>query len=56
MTCKFCFQNIMTFNKCSINGKSYGDLVDETTGEIASAEDVSFFQTLEVFSKDKIAK
>ena len=35
------FQNIMTFNKCSINGKSYGDLVDETTGEIASAEDVS---------------
>jgi hypothetical protein len=31
----------MTFNKCSIHGKSYGDLVDETTGEIASAEDVS---------------
>ena len=31
----------MTFNKCSINGKSYGDIVDESTGEVASAEDVS---------------
>ncbi|XP_015123681.1 phospholipid-transporting ATPase ID isoform X2 [Diachasma alloeum] len=27
-------QNIMTFNKCSVAGKSYGDLVDEVTGEI----------------------
>lgn len=26
-------QNIMTFNKCSINGKQYGDVIDETTGE-----------------------
>ena len=24
-----CLQNIMTFNKCSINGKTYGDPVDE---------------------------
>ena len=23
------FQNIMTFNKCTINGKSYGDHVDK---------------------------
>ncbi|KAJ8718438.1 hypothetical protein PYW08_002675 [Mythimna loreyi] len=26
-------QNIMTFNKCSIAGVCYGDIVDETTGE-----------------------
>lgn len=26
-------QNIMTFNKCSIAGVCYGDVVDETTGE-----------------------
>ncbi|XP_046399812.1 probable phospholipid-transporting ATPase IM isoform X3 [Ischnura elegans] len=26
-------QNIMTFNKCSIAGRSYGDIVDERTGE-----------------------
>merc|ERR1719341_850114 len=26
-------QNIMTFNKCSINGRSYGDIIDESTGE-----------------------
>lgn len=25
----FTLQNIMTFNKCSINGKAYGDVVDE---------------------------
>ncbi|KAL3278639.1 hypothetical protein HHI36_016178 [Cryptolaemus montrouzieri] len=27
-------QNIMTFNKCAIGGKSYGDLIDSRTGEI----------------------
>ncbi|XP_017777528.1 PREDICTED: probable phospholipid-transporting ATPase IM isoform X2 [Nicrophorus vespilloides] len=27
-------QNIMTFNKCSIAGKTYGDLIDKSTGEI----------------------
>lgn len=27
-------QNIMTFNKCSIAGKCYGDLIDETTNEV----------------------
>jgi len=26
-------QNIMTFNKCSINGQVYGDIIDERTGE-----------------------
>ncbi|XP_034946393.1 phospholipid-transporting ATPase ID isoform X2 [Chelonus insularis] len=27
-------QNIMTFNKCSVAGKSYGDVIDQVTGEI----------------------
>ncbi|KAJ8673481.1 hypothetical protein QAD02_004743, partial [Eretmocerus hayati] len=27
-------QNIMTFNKCSVSGQCYGDLIDELTGEI----------------------
>jgi len=26
-------QNIMTFNKCSINGQCYGDIIDDKTGE-----------------------
>ncbi|XP_032594916.1 phospholipid-transporting ATPase ID isoform X6 [Drosophila grimshawi] len=26
-------QNIMTFNKCSINGRTYGDVIDMRTGE-----------------------
>ncbi|KTG01934.1 hypothetical protein cypCar_00044363 [Cyprinus carpio] len=26
-------QNIMTFNKCSINGKSYGDVIDHYSGQ-----------------------
>ncbi|KAL5275865.1 ATP8B2 family protein [Megaselia abdita] len=32
-------QNIMTFNKCSINGQSYGDFVDSKTGEIYEIND-----------------
>lgn len=27
-------QNIMTFNKCSIAGKSYGEVIDKITGEV----------------------
>ncbi|KAJ8936119.1 hypothetical protein NQ318_012932, partial [Aromia moschata] len=27
-------QNIMTFNKCSIAGRSYGDVIDQRTGDI----------------------
>lgn len=34
-------QNIMTFNKCSISGKSYGDVLDTRTGEIVDLADVS---------------
>lgn len=34
-------QNIMTFNKCSINGRSFGDVIDLTTGEIIDQTDAS---------------
>ena len=33
----------MTFNKCSIAGVCYGDVVDEKTGEIMEVSEVSFF-------------
>ena len=36
----FVFQNIMTFNKCSINGVSYGDLLDKR-GKPMDITDVS---------------
>lgn len=32
-------QNIMTFNKCSIGGRTYGDLIDKRTGEIIEITD-----------------
>lgn len=34
-------QNIMTFNKCSINGRAFGDIIDPTTGEIINETEVS---------------
>lgn len=34
-------QNIMTFNKCSINGRSYGDVIDIRTGEVIEVVAVS---------------
>lgn len=34
-------QNIMTFNKCSINGRSYGDIIDLRTGDVVELTDVS---------------
>lgn len=36
------FQNIMTFNKCSIRGKCYGDIIDEKSGEPVNPEEVSW--------------
>ena len=33
-------RNIMTFNKCSINGRSYGDIIDEATGEPLELDEV----------------
>lgn len=35
-------QNIMTFNKCSINGRTYGDVIDFRTGEVVEVTEVSF--------------
>uniref|UniRef100_T1JEU8 Phospholipid-transporting ATPase n=1 Tax=Strigamia maritima TaxID=126957 RepID=T1JEU8_STRMM len=32
-------QNIMTFNKCSIGGNSYGEVIDERTGEPLEVND-----------------
>lgn len=34
-------QNIMTFNKCSINGRSYGDVIDEQ-GNVLEIDEVCF--------------
>lgn len=36
-------QNIMTFNKCSINGRVYGDVIDLRTGEVVELSEVSTF-------------
>lgn len=36
-------QNIMTFNKCSVAGKCYGDVIDEVTGEVIDLSEVSPF-------------
>ncbi|KAH8361930.1 hypothetical protein KR200_008851 [Drosophila serrata] len=38
-------QNIMTFNKCSINGRTYGDVIDLRTGELIEiTEQQTIFQ------------
>ena len=37
-------QNIMTFNKASIGGRSYGDILDENTGEPIDLDEVSHVQ------------
>lgn len=34
-------QNIMTFNKCSIAGRAYGDVIDLRTGEAVELSEVS---------------
>lgn len=31
----------MTFNKCSIGGICYGDVIDEKTGEVLEVSEVS---------------
>lgn len=36
-------QNIMTFNKCSISGRAYGDVIDLKTGEVVELSEVSSF-------------
>lgn len=34
-------QNVMTFNKCSINGRTFGEVIDQNTGEIIEQTEVS---------------
>lgn len=34
-------QNIMTFNKCSIAGRAYGDIIDLKTGDVVEITEVS---------------
>ena len=36
-------QNIMTFNKCSINGRSFGDILDEA-GEPIDLDEVRYYR------------
>ena len=31
----------MTFNKCSVNGKIYGDLMEEGSGDPANVDEVT---------------
>ena len=42
-------QNIMTFNKCSINGRSYGDIIDLRSGDVVEVTEVHFFLFLVSF-------
>ncbi|XP_061503846.1 phospholipid-transporting ATPase ID isoform X6 [Anopheles gambiae] len=39
-------QNIMTFNKCSIAGRAYGDVVDVRTGETVELSEVSSYSVV----------
>lgn len=41
-------QNIMTFNKCSINGKVYGDILDEKTGEPVDVDEVGLYKFVQI--------
>lgn len=35
-------QNIMTFNKCSIAGRAFGDIIDLKTGDVIEITEVSW--------------
>ncbi|XP_011498736.1 PREDICTED: phospholipid-transporting ATPase ID isoform X5 [Ceratosolen solmsi marchali] len=46
-------QNIMTFNKCSVAGQCYGDVIDEVTGEVVDLSEVRTVPSLDFsFNKD----
>lgn len=40
-------QNIMTFNKCSIAGRAYGDIIDLKTGDVLEITEVRKQKTFE---------
>lgn len=44
----------MTFNKCSIAGKSYGDVIDKVTGEVLEVTEVSIWFGNSSFRHSKI--
>lgn len=39
----------MTFNKCSINGRSYGEVIDPNTGEIVEDVTVNNVPSIYIF-------
>lgn len=41
-------QNIMTFNKCSIAGRAYGDIIDLKTGDVVEITEVRNVRTFKV--------
>lgn len=45
-------QNIMTFNKCSIAGRAYGDIIDLKTGDIVEISEVSRWQAFHCVTKN----
>lgn len=47
-------QNIMTFNKCSIAGVCYGDVVDETTGETIDLAEVRHVRSIPNHATDQV--
>lgn len=42
-------QNIMTFNKCSIAGRAYGDVIDLKTGDLVEITEVSLLGKLFIY-------
>lgn len=40
----------MTFNKCSINGRVFGDIIDMSTGDVIEPDEVSSKQQCSIFS------
>ncbi|XP_023324671.1 phospholipid-transporting ATPase ID [Eurytemora carolleeae] len=47
-------QNIMTFNKCSINSKVYGDILDEKTGEPVDVDEYSFHGLVQLMHTKRV--
>jgi P-type E1-E2 ATPase len=43
-------QNIMTFNKCSIAGRAYGDVIDLKTGDVVEVNEVNLISAVEGFT------
>lgn len=46
-------QNIMTFNKCSIAGRAYGDVIDLKTGDIVEVNEVNLISAGGSYHREK---